>query len=144
MTNALPEAGSVQRANLYAVTLERPVLALTCAIVGLGYVGLPTALSLCEAGSSVIGLDVDQDRLRRIVEGDVDVSPRDRGRLHDAVAAADLQLTHDESALERADVVIVCVPTPVDEHQVPDLTMLRAAAASVVAHAVAGQLIVLT
>ena len=130
--------------GLYAVLDDRPTVALTCAVVGLGYVGLPTALSLYEAGSSVVGLDVDCGRIQRIAEGDVDLSLHDLRRLHATVGSEDLELTDDESALRRADAVIVCVPTPVDDHQVPDLTALRAACATVVENAVAGQLIVLT
>ena len=144
MAHALREARPPMHAALHAVPDARLELTLATAVVGMGYVGLPTALGLCEAGESVIGLDVDRDRLQRIERGDVDLSPRDLHRLDEVVRNQDLSLTHDQAALADADAVIVCVPTPVDEHLVPDLAALRAAAAAVVEHAVAGQLIVLT
>jgi nucleotide sugar dehydrogenase len=144
MEHALREARSPRFSALHAVPDDRPVPSLTCAVVGLGYVGLPTALGLYEAGNSVIGIDVDHDRLQRIATGEVDASSRDRTRLPRIVASGELSLTHDAAALGGADVVIVCVPTPVDAHMVPDLTALGGAAQTVVEHATAGQLIVLT
>lgn len=53
----------------------------TVAVVGLGYVGLPTALSLLEAGAAVIGIDISQQRLDSIRRGDVDLLSRDLDRL---------------------------------------------------------------
>lgn len=145
MLYALPDAPAHERAGLYAVLEDsRPTVALTTAILGLGYVGLPTALSLYEAGGSVIGVEIDPNRIQRIVDGDVDLSLRDLGRLQTAVGSGDLELTRDVTAIQRADVVIVCVPTPVDDHQAPDLRALRAACATVVDNAVAGQLLLLT
>jgi nucleotide sugar dehydrogenase len=114
------------------------------AILGLGYVGLPTALAYQAAGSSVLGIDIAAGRLGDIRAGAVDLIPRDRERLHEALGAETIELTGDLSQLSRARAVVVCVPTPVDRYLVPDLTMLRAACAAVVQHAVPGQLLMLT
>lgn len=114
------------------------------AVIGLGYVGLPTALALRASGVRVIGIDVGADRLRDIRAGAVDLAPRDRERLTDALHDAAFLLTDDPRASAWADTVMICVPTPVDRHQAPDLGMLAAACASAVAHAVSGQLLVLT
>jgi UDP-N-acetyl-D-glucosamine dehydrogenase len=114
------------------------------AIVGLGYVGLPTALAYHHAGSSVIGVDVSQRRLEAIRSRGADLLDDDRVRLESAFLADDFVLTDDPSMISRAAAVIVCVPTPVDDHLVPDLAILRGAAATVVAHAVPGQLLMLT
>ncbi|WP_061300132.1 nucleotide sugar dehydrogenase [Herbidospora cretacea] len=109
-------------------------------IVGLGYVGLPTALAFLEAGCRVTGYDVSAARLAAIREGEADLSPRDRARLR----RHRLETTTDPAAISAADAVVICVPTPVDEHHVPDLNALRAACGTVVAHAVPGQLVILT
>ncbi len=114
------------------------------AIVGLGYVGLPTALALCGSASQITGFDISEDRLRAIETGDVDLSDLDRARLEKASGDDSFRLTSDSATLAEAEAVIVCVPTPVDEHHVPDLSALRRACQTVVAHAHPGQTIILT
>jgi nucleotide sugar dehydrogenase len=114
------------------------------AIVGLGYVGLPTALAFVHAGRSVIGVDVSQARLGAIRADHVDLVSRDHERLATAMADGSLELSDDSDAIASAETVIVCVPTPVDHHLVPDLQLLAAACEAVVQRAVAGQVIVLT
>ncbi|MBO0839967.1 MAG: nucleotide sugar dehydrogenase [Sciscionella sp.] len=116
----------------------------TIAVVGLGYVGLPTALSLADRNASVIGFDISAKRLDAIKTNQVDLLERDRTRLQRHLNGQRLNMSTDPSALRNADAVLVCVPTPVDEHLVPDLTALSGACATVVKHARAGQLIVLT
>ncbi|MGW2821178.1 nucleotide sugar dehydrogenase [Streptomyces sp. NPDC001443] len=114
------------------------------AVVGLGYVGLPTALGLLAAGTEVIGLDVSAERLTGIRNGDVDLLPSDLERLERFNGDPRFTLTDDPAALAGARTVLVCVPTPVDRHLAPDLRALTAAAATVVEHAVPGQLLMLT
>jgi nucleotide sugar dehydrogenase len=114
------------------------------AVVGLGYVGLPTALALHTRCARVIGVDVSPARLRAIDSGDVDLPEVDRRCLTDAISAGRFQLTEDSAAIADADAVIICVPTPVDEQHVPDLAALRAACGTVVERARPGQTIVLT
>jgi UDP-N-acetyl-D-glucosamine dehydrogenase len=115
------------------------------AVVGMGYVGLPTALAFHEAGFEVLGLDVSPARLAAVRAGDVDLLPEDHLRL--GVALDDpgrFHLTDDPKVLARADAVLVCVPTPVDRHHVPQLGPLEAACEAVTDHAHPGQVIVLT
>ena len=114
------------------------------AVVGLGYVGLPTALSFANEGAEVIGFDVDETRLTAIKAARVDLPPLDRTRLANALENELLRLTTEPSSLAAADAVLVCVPTPVDAHRTPDLAALSAACATVVEHAHPGQTIVLT
>ncbi|MFH9617451.1 nucleotide sugar dehydrogenase [Streptomyces pratensis] len=116
----------------------------TVAVVGLGYVGLPTALSLHAAGHSVVGVDTSESRLEDIRSGRVDLLPSQHDRLTAALHDAGFRLTADPDAVTGTDAVIICVPTPVDERFVPDLRALTAACSSVVAHAAPGQLLVLT
>jgi UDP-N-acetyl-D-glucosamine dehydrogenase len=114
------------------------------AIVGLGYVGLPTALALHGRCPRIIGIDVSQDRLDEISARGADLSDADRERLDAALADGTLTLTSSLGAMTEADAVIICVPTPVDAGNSPDLTALRGACATVVAHARPGQTIILT
>jgi nucleotide sugar dehydrogenase len=121
-----------------------PVVPPCVAVVGLGYVGLPTVLALHGAGADVIGIDVSEPRLRAIEAHDVDLPGGDVARLRDALDGERLRLSPVPAAIAGADGVIVCVPTPVDGERRPDPRALRAACASAVEHARAGQTLVLT
>jgi nucleotide sugar dehydrogenase len=114
-------------------------------VVGLGYVGLPTALAFHAAGLRVVGLDVGAERLGAIRSRDVDLLDVDLVRLARALDDADnFVLTDAASCVCDAAAVIVCVPTPVDAHLMPDLSALTVALASLVAHARGGQTLLLT
>ncbi|MFF4249915.1 nucleotide sugar dehydrogenase [Streptomyces sp. NPDC001663] len=118
--------------------------AAAVAVVGLGYVGLPTSLALLTAGNEVIGVDVSESRLDAIRSREVDLTPTDHERLAAHADGARFTVTSDHAATARARTVVICVPTPIDRHLVPDLRALSAACASVVEHAVPGQLLMLT
>ncbi|MFD7922931.1 nucleotide sugar dehydrogenase [Streptomyces sp. NPDC059740] len=118
--------------------------AATVAVMGLGYVGLPTALALRAAGAHVLGVDVREERLREVRAGRVDLPADGRAALAAALRDGELALSTEAAVLTRADAVLICVPTPVDAHRVPDLGALRAACATAVARARPGQLLVLT
>ena len=115
------------------------------AIVGLGYVGLPTALAFHAAGHRVVGIDVSPRRIDAIRCGAVDLLDSDHERLDAALSDPEaFVLSPDPTRLAAAAAVIVCVPTPVDEHLLPDLAPLIGACQTVVAHARAGQTLMLT
>lgn len=115
------------------------------AIVGLGYVGLPTALAFHAAGKTVVGLDLSAPRVNSIKTRRVDLLASDQERLASALGDSKrFLLSLDPADLQRARAVLVCVPTPVDEHLVPDLEALRAACRTVVAYARKGQVLMLT
>src|SRR3954462_12239323 len=114
------------------------------AIVGLGYVGLPTALAFHAAGCNVIGLDIATSRLADIREGEVDLVPSDVARLRGALSSTAFEISDDLDLLAGADAVLICVPTPVDEHLAPHLEPLRRACAAVARRAEPSQVIMLT
>jgi nucleotide sugar dehydrogenase len=122
-----------------------PAFRYDVAVVGLGYVGLPTALAYHAAGQRVLCVEASAARVEAITRRDVDLLNSDADRL--ALALCDPEsfaLSVDTAQLQRAAGVLVCVPTPVDEHLVPDLAPLERACATVVTHAVPGQTLVLT
>src|SRR5882757_1276054 len=93
------------------------------AVVGLGYVGLPVAVSFARSGVPVVGFDVDTGRVAELGQG------RDRTR---EVEAADLKqqalsFTADPAEMRASDFFIVTVPTPIDEARRPDLGAMIAA-----------------
>ena len=89
------------------------------AIVGLGYVGLPTAVAPHGAARRIIGIDSNEQRLRDILAQDADLGGPDQERLAAALTDSSLELTADPAAVKVADAVIICVPTPVDSQQTP-------------------------
>ena len=114
------------------------------AIVGLGYVGLPTALALHGRCRRIIGIDVSQDRLDVINSGKADLNEADQAELARAAADGTFEMTTRVAAMREADAVIICVPTPVTSDNVPDLAMLRSACATAVSCARPGQTLILT
>ncbi len=101
------------------------------AVVGAGYVGLPLAVRLAEAGRTVVCLDPDATKMERLNAGDSyieDVSSEELARL---VSAGQLSGTTDETELRDADAILICVPTPLAEHREPDLSAVRSATAAV-------------
>ncbi|GAA3548185.1 nucleotide sugar dehydrogenase [Amycolatopsis ultiminotia] len=127
----------------YETTVERARLT-SVAVIGMGYVGLPTALGLHAGGVEVIGIDLSQNRLDAIRTGEVDLIESDHRRLEKAVHQEDFRLTTDSSRMAEADAVLVCVPTGLDEYLMPDLRPLESACAELVTHARRGQTLILT
>jgi UDP-N-acetyl-D-glucosamine dehydrogenase len=109
------------------------------AVVGLGYVGLPLLVSVANAGFQTLGFDADPEKIGLLHEGQsyiVDVTPYD-------VASVERGLfTTDSSVLAEADVVLICVPTPLTDHA-PDLSLVRRAAEDVGRRLRPGRLVVL-
>jgi UDP-N-acetyl-D-glucosamine dehydrogenase len=117
----------------------------TVAVLGLGYVGLPTALALHSAGLTVLGIDISPGRLTEVRMGRPDLLDSDLRRLDTARDDAHrFWVSDDLGALAGADCVLICVPTPIDARQNPDLEPLRAACSAVVREARPGQAFVLT
>ncbi|MGN9758406.1 nucleotide sugar dehydrogenase [Streptomyces sp. SD31] len=140
----IPDADHEHAPTQVDQAAETDHAAAAVAIVGLGYVGLPTALALLAAGNEVIGVDVSASRLDAIRHRAADLTPTDHERLARYVDDPRFTITSDPTATARARTVVICVPTPIDRHFVPDLRALSAACATVVEHAVPGQLLMLT
>jgi UDP-N-acetyl-D-glucosamine dehydrogenase len=113
-------------------------------VVGLGYVGLPTAIALADRGITVLGCDISEARLAAIKDRRVDLLDDNIVRLSRLLDTDLFTLTTETSGLSAVDTVLICVPTPIDTHLVPELTALSAACAAVVEAARPGQTIVLT
>jgi len=115
----------------------------TVAIIGLGYVGLPLAISFTEAGLAVTGIDASTSRTAELAEGRSPIDDIDDARLRKALAAGLRIVGPADARLADADVIVVCVPTPIDKAKVPDLSPVLSAAEMIATGLRAGQLIVL-
>jgi UDP-N-acetyl-D-glucosamine dehydrogenase len=113
------------------------------AVLGLGYTGLPLAISLAEAGLQVEGVDALESRVRELERGSSPIDDIDDERLQAALAGRLKVSTSEDAQLGNADVVFVCVPTPINSAKDPDLGPVLAAASQIRAHLRPGQLIVL-
>ncbi|MEZ3115660.1 nucleotide sugar dehydrogenase [Halobaculum sp. MBLA0147] len=92
-------------------------------IVGLGYVGLPLALTMQSAGYDVVGLDIDADKIETLHSGESTVSDVTDDRVAEAVRNG-LTLTTDYEDLADVDGVSICVPTPLRKTDAPDLSFV--------------------
>jgi len=99
------------------------------AIVGLGYVGLPLAVSLSHH-YTVIGFDISKDRVEALKKGHDATNEVD----DESLAAATVRFSCDPESLREAGVIIVAVPTPIDSHRRPDLTPVVGASRTVGRH----------
>ena len=129
----------------HVTTLNQRIEARTArlAIVGQGYVGLPVAVEFATTGFSVTGLDTDPDRVAALSFGrscSPDVTNTDLMAL---LREGRYQATTDFGVLERSDVVIICVPTPLRKSKDPDIACVVAAGEAVAARFRPGQLVVL-
>jgi UDP-N-acetyl-D-glucosamine dehydrogenase len=110
-------------------------------IVGLGYVGLPLAVSFAEAGHEVAGVDSDRAKVEALNAGHSHVEDVADETL--APLAGRLRASSEYAGLEGCDAVVICVPTPLTGSREPDLTYLTAAANALAAVLRRGQLVVL-
>ena len=111
-------------------------------VVGLGYVGLPLVLLAAEAGFSVIGLDIDPEKVRKLKAGESYINhiPPEKVR---RLGTQKFEPTTDFAALSKCNVVLICVPTPLTHHMEPDMQFIEATGRAMVPHLRKGQLIVL-
>jgi UDP-N-acetyl-D-glucosamine dehydrogenase len=114
-----------------------------CGVIGLGYVGLPLALEFARAGFEVTGIDLDERKVRGVMDGRsyiVDVSDAE---IAEQVQAGRLRATTDFAVIEALDTINICVPTPLRKTKDPDLTYVISAVNEIRKHLRPGQLVVL-
>ncbi|MEG2702546.1 MAG: nucleotide sugar dehydrogenase, partial [Clostridia bacterium] len=120
--------------------LDRTV---TLGVVGLGYVGLPLAVEKAKAGFHVIGFDVQQKKVEMLNEGHNYIGDVVDHDLEEIVQSGMLHATSDFAAVASCDCVCIAVPTPLDEHQQPDISYVRSSAESIMPYMHKDMLIVL-
>src|SRR5947209_15328866 len=91
------------------------------AVVGLGYVGLPLAETFAWGEFPVIGFDVDTEKVRKLRLGQSYIGHINSERVTELMRSGRFEATSDPQCFETADVVVICVPTPLTEAREPDL-----------------------
>lgn len=92
-------------------------------VVGLGYVGLPLALSFCQAGFRVLGFDIDEAKIASLHSGHSPIAHIPASAIQ-AIVASGFEGTSDFSRAGEADALILCVPTPLNRYREPDLSFV--------------------
>lgn len=113
-------------------------------IIGLGYVGLPTAVAFAEAGFSVVGIDRDHTRTGGVNEGRSHVEDVPSDSVKQLVKSGKLSAVQSLADAGRLDVIDICVPTPLDKSRDPDVSAILSVVDDLRGTVHAGQLIVLT
>ncbi len=109
-------------------------------IVGLGYVGLPLALLASRKGYDVTGIDLSTDKVQKINQR---ISPFKEDSILEDLKVTTMVATSDFSSVRESDIIIICVPTPVDEMRMPDYGPVEGACRNIAPYMKKGQLIVL-
>ncbi len=112
-------------------------------IIGLGYVGLPLALTFVKAGFKVYGLDVDEDRVLKLGKGVSYILDTPSSEIRDAIASRRFAVTNDFMRIKEVDAVIICVPTPLYKTKEPDVSYIVSAVKNIKRYMKRGQIIVL-
>lgn len=112
-------------------------------VIGLGYVGLPLAVEKAKAGYLTIGFDINSDRVDMVNAGRNYIGDVVNEDLKGIVESGMLRATTDFSEVAGADCVCICVPTPLDSHQQPDISYVRTSAESIVSYMHRDMLVVL-
>jgi UDP-N-acetyl-D-glucosamine dehydrogenase len=112
-------------------------------VIGIGYVGLPLAVSLAGAGIATIGFDVKADIVAQLSKGESHVPDVPASEVTRLVRDNRLTATTDMSRLREADVISICVPTPLGKTRDPDMSHVATAIGHIREHLRAGQLVIL-
>lgn len=112
-------------------------------IVGLGYVGLPLAVEFAGAGYKTIGFDVQSKKVDSVNSGHNYIGDIVGDTLKKEVESGKLSATSDFSFIRDVDAVAICVPTPLDKYQQPDISYVKGSTESVAKYAHSGMLVIL-
>ena len=112
-------------------------------IVGLGYVGLPLAMEMAEAGYTVLGFDVSKRVVDKLTAGESHVQDVPSKRLAQFITSGKFSATTDLARMKEPDCIAIAVPTPLSKTRDPDVSYIVAATESVARTLRTGQLIVL-
>ncbi len=115
----------------------------TIAIVGLGYVGLPLALQFCRSGANVIGIDTDSAKVDALKQGRSYIKHITNESIQEQIASGRFGVTVEVAAVEGADAIIICVPTPLNKNREPDISYIVSTGRQLAPHLHKGVLVAL-
>src|ERR1700730_10150320 len=101
------------------------------AIIGMGYVGLPLTLAASQRGYRVLGFEINAERVRQLNEGSSPLSHISGHTLAKISETGLFEATDDFARLIEADIIVICVPTPLTKHREPDLSFVERTATTI-------------
>ena len=104
------------------------------AIIGQGYVGLPLALAASQAGHTVVGIDSNPQLVSQLAAGKSPILDITDGEIDAAIKSGSYGITSEFDSIKDAEIVVICVPTPLDNFHKPDLTFLELAIETIASH----------
>jgi UDP-N-acetyl-D-glucosamine dehydrogenase len=113
------------------------------AVIGLGYVGLPLAVAAAKSGYQVVGIDIDAAKLDQINDGSSPVEDILDQELLSVIQTGHFVVSSDFSQVSAAEVVVICVPTPLGDDRKPDLSHINSSVKSFAKHLRGGTLVIL-
>ena len=116
---------------------------ITVGVVGLGYVGLPLAVEKAKAGFKTIGFDVQEEKVKMVNEGHNYIGDVVNEDLKELVESGKMKATSDFSFVKDVDFIAICVPTPLDKHQEPDISYVKSSAEAISKHLSCDTMVVL-
>jgi UDP-N-acetyl-D-glucosamine dehydrogenase len=115
----------------------------TVAVCGMGYVGLPLSLVIAEHGFSVIGFDIDDDKVAKLNSGRSYIRHIPSAGIDAMLQSRRFRATGNFNQIAEADIITVCVPTPLNKYREPDLSYVVSTAQLIAKNARPGQLVIL-
>ncbi len=107
---------------------------ITVGVVGLGYVGLPLAVEKAKTGFKTIGFDVQEEKVKMVNEGHNYIGDVVNEDLKELVESGMMKATSDFSFVKDVDFIAICVPTPLDKHQEPDISYVKSSTEAISKH----------
>ena len=95
------------------------------AVIGLGYVGLPVALELAKTGYQVFGIDIKKERVQKANKGVSYIADVSSSELKRVIESKKLKAFSNHLLLKNSDIILICVPTPLDKNKNPDLSYIE-------------------
>ena len=112
-------------------------------VVGLGYVGLPLAVEFAKAGFHVTGIDISEEKTRRVNAGDSYIGDISCATLGPLVEAGLIRATTDFAAVRDLDTINICVPTPLRKTKDPDMSFIVSSCQEIARYFHPGMLVIL-
>jgi len=106
-------------------------------------VGLPLAIAAAKSGYQVTGIDLDEIRVREVNNGKSQIEDIDNGELNNLIQAGKIKAESNYTSIEKANIIIICVPTPLLENHLPDLSYIESVAKSIKGKFTEGSLVIL-
>jgi UDP-N-acetyl-D-glucosamine dehydrogenase len=118
-------------------------MTIQVSIIGQGYVGLPLALAACEAEYTVVGIDNNLNKIKELLSGQSGIEDISNSSVTRVLESGKYNPTSDYEEVGKSQVILICVPTPLNKENLPDLSAIESATNNISKHLNKGSLVIL-